>query len=353
MSHSCMKTEDVLISVIVPVYNVEKYLQQCVDSILNQTHSNLEVLLVDDGSSDNSGAICRQYAQKDKRVRVFPMKNGGVSKARNTGLENAKGDWIGFVDSDDWISEETYERMLEAAIRLDADAAACKIVWERVNGTDPVIATGQTSCLEFGSANLRLEDAAKMEISLANKLIRRSFFERGIRFMEGRRFEDLGMHYDMLRYCRRIALIDEPLYHYRQRKSSFIHSESLKGWIDRWYMKKHGYEVMEDLASPELQRRLTYDCIMAANKIWSAAFATPGRLRSQFAEEMKVVASFSKARHSEVKKGNYPFYVKYVAKLTRHCSVFSYFLIALPYGVLHLLKRDDRLPHPVWEDLYE
>jgi len=353
MSHSCVINEDVLISVIVPVYNVEKYLQQCVDSILNQTHSNLELLLIDDGSTDNSSAICKQYAQKDERVRVIQLKNGGVSRARNMGLENAKGDWIGFVDSDDWISEEAYERMLEAAIRLDADAAACKIAWERVNGRDAMVSTGQVSCLEFASADLRLEDAEKMEVSIANKLVRRSFFDRGIRFMEGRRFEDLGMHYDVIKYCKKIAWIDEPFYHYRQRKSSFIHSESLKGWLDRWYMKKHGYEVMECLSATELKRRLAYDCIMAANKIWSVAFITPKRLKNQYADDLKVVSGFSREKYSEVKNGKYPLYVKYVANLTRYRSIFSYFLIALPYGIIHMIKGDSDQPHPVWEDLYD
>ena len=96
------------ISVIVPVYNVEKYLHRCVDSILAQTFNDFELLLIDDGSKDKSGAICDEYAAKDSRVRVFHKENGGVSSARNLGLENAKGDWIIFIDSDDWIADDMF-----------------------------------------------------------------------------------------------------------------------------------------------------------------------------------------------------------------------------------------------------
>ena len=99
------------ISVIVPVYNTEKYLHRCVDSILAQTFTDFELLLIDDGSTDSSGAICDEYAQKDSRVRVFHKENGGVSSARNLGLDKAKGKWVTFVDSDDWIKESFLNKL--------------------------------------------------------------------------------------------------------------------------------------------------------------------------------------------------------------------------------------------------
>ena len=106
------------ISVIVPVYNAEKYLHRCIDSILAQTFSDFELLLIDDGSKDNSGRICDEYAAKDSRIRVFHKKNGGVSSARNMGLDNAKGDWITFVDSDDWVKQDYLYSMIS---QPDAD----------------------------------------------------------------------------------------------------------------------------------------------------------------------------------------------------------------------------------------
>jgi len=108
--------QDILVSVIVPVYNVEEYLGRCVDSILAQTYTNLEVILVDDGAKDSSGAICDEYAARDARVRVIHKENGGLSSARNAGIDAAKGDWLEFVDSDDWIEPDAVESMLTLAL---------------------------------------------------------------------------------------------------------------------------------------------------------------------------------------------------------------------------------------------
>ena len=110
-----------LISVIVPVYNVEKYLGKCVDSILAQTYENLEIILVEDGTRDGCGAICDAYAAKDPRVRVIHKENGGLSSARNAGMDIARGEYFGFVDSDDWIEPETYETLLNLAEKYNAD----------------------------------------------------------------------------------------------------------------------------------------------------------------------------------------------------------------------------------------
>ena len=118
------KNEDV-ISVIVPVYNVEKYLERCLSSIINQTFKNLEIILVDDGSKDSSGKICDEYLKKDRRIKVFHTENKGVCSARNIGIENSKGNWITFVDSDDWLEEEFCEELYKEIIRENSDVALC------------------------------------------------------------------------------------------------------------------------------------------------------------------------------------------------------------------------------------
>ena len=118
-------TKKPLISIIVPVYNVDNYLARCIDSILCQTHENLEVILVDDGSTDKSGDICDSYARSDARVRVIHQKNAGVSSARNAGLDVAGGVWIGFIDSDDWVMPTMYEKLLSAAVGNDKQLAFC------------------------------------------------------------------------------------------------------------------------------------------------------------------------------------------------------------------------------------
>lgn len=117
--------EDCLISIIVPIYNVERYLNKCIDSIISQTYKNIEIILVDDGSPDNCGKICDEYAKKDNRIKVIHKENGGVSSARNVGIEISNGEWIVFVDADDWIEIEYCKRMLDIAIQRKADVVLC------------------------------------------------------------------------------------------------------------------------------------------------------------------------------------------------------------------------------------
>ena len=114
-----------LLSIIVPVYKVEDYLCRCLDSILGQTYENFELILVDDGSPDGCGAICDRYAQQDPRVKVIHKENGGVSSARNAGLAQAKGEWIGWVDPDDWVDEDMYAYLMTAVLEEGADVAVC------------------------------------------------------------------------------------------------------------------------------------------------------------------------------------------------------------------------------------
>ncbi len=115
-----------LISIIIPVYNVEKYLNRCLESVINQKYRKLEIILIDDGSTDNSGKICDEYALKDSRIKVIHKKNDGVSVARNTGIKIAKGNYIGFVDSDDWIHPDMYKKLYQALIKNQADISCCK-----------------------------------------------------------------------------------------------------------------------------------------------------------------------------------------------------------------------------------
>ena len=126
--------KNLLVSVIVPIYNVEKYLRKCVDSILNQTYKNLEIILVDDGSPDNCGNICDEYALSDSRIRIIHKKNGGLSDARNAGLDIARGNYILFVDSDDYIDETMVEKLYEALEKEKAEMSLCSFVYVNDDG---------------------------------------------------------------------------------------------------------------------------------------------------------------------------------------------------------------------------
>ena len=124
-----------MISVIVPVYKVESYLRQCIDSILNQTYRNLEILLIDDGSPDKCGEICEEYARLDSRIRIFHTGNKGLSAARNLGLREAKGEYIGFVDSDDWLESDMYEFLLRRLEETGTNISACGVWKEYLNNS--------------------------------------------------------------------------------------------------------------------------------------------------------------------------------------------------------------------------
>lgn len=224
-----------IISVIVPVYNVEKYLHCCVDSILAQTITDIEVLLVDDGSTDGSGAICDEYAKKDSRVRVFHKENGGVSSARNLGLDHATGKWIMFVDSDDKVMPEICERLLSCA--TDVCIPIC--MWYDWNGD-----IKKRSNLGVGEGTYSIEKMAELRAyggSCARLFLRQLVENAGLRFTEGFAYgEDIIFNYGYYTLIEAFAVIDEPLYYYRILPSSLSHGRFIPGYekIIREYYRK-------------------------------------------------------------------------------------------------------------------
>ena len=165
------------ISVIVPVYNSQDFLEKCVDSVLNQTYQNLEVILVDDGSTDDSAAMCDKYQNMDSRVKVFHEKNGGVSKARNVGLRNATGQWVPFVANDDYIELDMYDKMIKAADETKADIAACGLL---TNDTPMYLKHKEQKLYTVEEAITECiadEEGSTMYGSVCNKLINRSLLE--------------------------------------------------------------------------------------------------------------------------------------------------------------------------------
>ncbi len=211
---------DTLVSVIVPLYNVAPYLPACLDGLLAQTHRSLEVVLVDDGSTDGSGAICDAYAARDGRVRVLHQHNAGVAAARNAGLDQARGAYISFVDSDDVVSP----RFIETLLGAGADIAQCGFVTELeglacTEGTASAPAFERMSSRDASRA-LQLDGTGTWGV-LWNKLYRASLFE-GLRFPEGRQHEDEFVVWRTLWAAGGVAVTPEPLYFYRQRQGSIM-----------------------------------------------------------------------------------------------------------------------------------
>lgn len=203
-----------MISVIVPVYNAEKYLDRCIQSILGQTHKDLELLLVDDGSTDSSGSICDQYAMEDARVRVFHKVNGGASTARNLGLDEAKGEWVAFVDSDDWIDAEMYEEMLAAALQHSVDAVYCDMVMEDTDASRRLYYENR-----YSDHQLMYDCLAPINVvylSMCNKLMSRKVIDKyHIRAVVGANmWEDVELAVRVRYFMSSAYILNKGYYHY-------------------------------------------------------------------------------------------------------------------------------------------
>lgn len=210
------------ISVIVPVYKVENYLDRCVRSITEQTYHNLEIILVDDGSPDHCPAMCDEWVKKDSRIKVIHKENGGLSDARNAGLDAASGELIGFVDSDDWIAPEMYERLAKALQDDQSDIAACTVemVWE--DGTPSKLLTVQeNTILDRTESQLALLYESKLKQPVWYKLYKRSAIV-DISFEVGKQHEDVYWTYQVVGNAKRVSIIDYIGYFYWQRESGIM-----------------------------------------------------------------------------------------------------------------------------------
>ena len=203
-----MKIMD-LISIIVPVYNVEKYIHECVDSIINQTYKNIEIILVDDGSPDNCGKICDEYAEKDSRIKVIHKENGGLSEARNHGINAAIGEWLMFVDSDDWLHYYTVEKLYAAVKKYGVSVSVCN--YEETSGENPCVDTNINAEL-WTPKDLYLKKHVQATIA-CGKLYHKNCFAE-IRYPVGKIHEDEYVTYRILFAQEKIAFVDQPYYAY-------------------------------------------------------------------------------------------------------------------------------------------
>lgn len=217
-------TEDPLISVIIPVYNVEKYLKRCLDSVINQTYKNLEIILVDDGSTDDSGKMCDEYAKKDKRIKIVHKKNGGLSSARNCGIEKAKGEFLTFVDSDDEITAN-YVRFLFELIRefdVKMSIASYSVVTEHRVIDYSRGRKALTLTTEETLRRMLVEDG--FTVSACSKMYSSDLFAK-IRYPDSETFEDNATTHKLILMCSKIAYGDKSIYKYYIRKGSLTTKE--------------------------------------------------------------------------------------------------------------------------------
>ncbi len=216
------------LSVIIPVYNVEPYLCECIDSVL-KNDAEMQIILVDDGSSDRSGKICEDYAAKHDRIEVIHKENGGLSSARNAGLELAVGDYVCFVDSDDVVSSEMFSYLLHTAQEKNADIVTCGILFFYHNNT-----AHHAVCVHSEEGTYRAEEAIQFLLRsdgfgdyAVNKMYKRALFD-GIRYPEGKLYEDVYTTYKVFDKAETVAVTNRDFYYYRYNSEGISHSQKFK-----------------------------------------------------------------------------------------------------------------------------
>lgn len=287
------------ISVIVPIYKVEQYLRKCLDSIVNQTYQNLEIILIDDGSPDRCGKICDEYAAEDERVTVIHKANGGLSSARNVGLDVATGEYIGFVDSDDWIEADMYAYLLQGIQKHDADIAVCGIFEELPN---------RQICRRWNKAEVfdteggleQLFLRKKYSHSVWDKLYRCCLFEE-IRFPDGRNFEDIATTHRVFERAKKVHLLPEAKYHYLQRQDSIMGDGRLQNRIDSYLAAKEQYLRMKD-AWPQFRELLEAWCVSVAAGIWGVYLSNSRAAQQEYRSVVEEISAFARAHPSAVVK---------------------------------------------------
>jgi glycosyltransferase involved in cell wall biosynthesis len=240
------------ISIIVPVYNVELYINKCLDSILNQTLTNIEIIVVNDGSTDNSGSICNEYAEKDNRVRIIHKTNGGLSSARNAGIKIARGEFLGFVDSDDYIDDNFYKRLYELCKETNSDISICKFARE-ING---ILINEPEEEVNIEMDNIesmrQLFKGVLFRFSVCNKLFKKTCFEN-ILFPEGRIHEDLSTTYKLFNNSSKAIYTNYKGYIYVNRENSILTSKFNKNRLDAFIGWDEILSFMEE-NYPQLSR---------------------------------------------------------------------------------------------------
>lgn len=235
------------ISVLVPIYNAEKYIKRCIESIINQTYRNIEVILIEDGSTDNSYNIIKEYQQKDERIKIFQIENNGVADARNKAVDNSTGDYITFVDSDDYIEKDYIETLYTNLKKYDSDIAVC-------NCFNIIEETGKKDYKTFGIGTVEEytdEEAVKklfyynyLRHSPWGKIYKKEIWNN-IRFPLGKNYEDLAILYKLFLNSKKVIYIPEEKYNYVIRKGSIVHNEIRKTDVEA--ILEYTQRILEDI----------------------------------------------------------------------------------------------------------
>lgn len=260
---------DPLISVVVPVYNVEQYIRECVDSIISQTYYHLEIVLIDDGSLDNCPEICDEYVKKDGRIKVVHQKNGGLAKARNVGIENSNGVYITFIDSDDCVASNYIEILYRGLIENDADISIASFRSFEKNNTAVIedrsylfTAISKKKCFEIYTSI-----STNPFVSAWNKLYKRNLFSN-IRFPEGKLYEDAFTTYKIFDIAQKIVFSSSVLYFYRLNPDSIMGQSFRKKHLEMIDAFRSGFDYFETKNEKDMSKLFIPPLLMREIYCW-------------------------------------------------------------------------------------
>lgn len=285
------------ISVIVPVYNVEKYLDKCVESLIKQTFQDIEILLIDDGSTDSSGAICDKWEIQDARVRAIHKENGGLSDARNRGIQEAVGTYIGFIDSDDYVTPEMYEILYHNLKKEDADVAYCGMYHCYANGIVTRKDTTSYLVVDAKEAVRLMLDSRMISVTIPNRLYKKSLFDQ-VRFPYGKVSEDVFVAVELMLQTKRAVIDMRPQYYYVHREGSI----STKPYTPKDMNAVEGYEKNLKLVQehyPDLEPYALFRCY------WSHFYVLDKMLlakKNPYAEDQKEVIAYLRKNYKQIIK---------------------------------------------------
>lgn len=323
-----------LLSVIVPIYNVAQYLRHCLDSLVAQTYANLELILVDDGSGDGSGEICDRYAAIDARIKVIHKNNGGVSSARNAGLAAATGEWIGWVDSDDWVEPDMFESMLFLALERDVDIAVCSRI-EHYSDHRVFWGWEQTTVLDTEEALRMLVQDRIMRNYLWDKLFQRELFD-GITFPTGKTFEDLMVVYRLIERAEYVACLPEAKYHYRQREDSITRKPTLEKKLALCSAFKKRLDGL-GAERPQFREQMEKDYVFSLMRLWYQYYDFPKEERKSCLPRMREIAkSSSDCVHAVLRRGELGAIGRTMARLTAYPHPWAFAAARLLNGIYQL-----------------
>lgn len=321
-----------LITVVIPIYKVEQYINECIDSILKQSYSNLEIILVDDGSPDRCGEICDEYMKKDNRVKVIHQENKGLSGARNSATDVAKGEYITYVDSDDWISENMIE-ILYDAISTNNTKIACGAFESFFE--DGTIATNSHNNETFIYSKQEALDCFLFNEYITPCVCGKLYdikLWNNIRCPEGKLFEDQFTTYKILNLCEKVVFVTKPLYHYRKRKGSIGHSKFDKKTYQLYDAIHEEYNFISSKYGEQCPN------IAVARTTWEVVFVN--MMISNNYRDKEVITEVQKFARNNIKKIMQCQYISKVRKI--QILMFAYsFTIYVQFYKLYKKK------HPV------